>query len=480
MSDQILSNLNGVIDLQLEGPGGGNRYVLDVATDIKPTLTGLDVSWGSVNREYRVSARSNRYVPRPARRGKPDPIEPELSMKMLAWNYLEQCDQDSRIGLYVRYVDTTCDPQDPLAYSRIDIVNSVALGGLNFGDITTGDGDEEDRMITVPLNGAAHIRIDPVVGRQIASGWSNADDCNVVVSVLDSDGTLYAVTAADGVGGSPFLVKTTDGGATWTEVELTGLSVDCTSIDIAGQYLIISAATSVCVYTKAGVLSNEYTAAGNIAAVKAIDAANIVAVGASGLALLSDDGGITWTTLTTGVSTALSRIAVRNINDFFIGGATGTLLHYERGTISALVLPTGPVSEAVNQIALPDSPAGFNRDDEVFIGSANGSVWMSDEDGATGSWTQVPFPGDDAGTVADLVFVEFLGQVLYVLHTTPGGSSVLYRDWSGGVGGNNNMEQVTVPTNSGMNTLAVADANNAYIMGDVHSGSEMVIKVERA
>ena len=474
MSEVFLSNLQGVIDIQDNGVGRGNRGVLDVTQDVKYVLAGFTDSKGSITRNYRVSPRTNTHVPRPVRRDPPEAITPSLTCKMVAANYMEQFDEASRFALYVRHV--TSNPTSPLNYTRIDILNDVAVEGFEYGDFTTDEGSEEDITLTVPLNAAKHILVKPVTGKKLATGWSNADDCNVVAAAVDEAGTIYGVTAADGTGTHPFLVKSTDDGATWTETELTDITADCSAIAVAGDYLIVAATTTIAVYEKDGTPSSSYTASGAITALTAIDAANLVAVGASGLVLVSTNGGTDWTALTSGVATNLTSVKARNVVEWYAGGASGTLLKYENGTISAITLPTGPASASIDHIAFPYSPAGFNRDDDVSIGCSDGTVWRS-VDGGT-NWAQVSFPGDDAGTIAGIGFTEFLGQVFYVLHTPAAGSSVLYRDWSGGVGGNNNMERVTVPANSGMNALVVVDANNAYVFGDVHSSAEMVMKVE--
>jgi len=322
------------------------------------------------------------------------------------------------------------------------------------------------------------VRVLPVIGKALSTSFASADDCNVVAADIDDEGTVFAVTAADSVGLKPYLLKSDDDGATWTEIELADLSVDCTAIAVAGDYLIIAAGTTIAVYDKSGTQLGTYTASGNVNDVVAIDAANIVAVGASGLVLKSEDGGYNWTALTSGSSEDLNAIAARNLNEWYVGGANGTLLKYNNGTISAVTLPGELSAVAVNVVALPDSPAGFSRDDDIYIGMANGTVYKT-TDGGT-NWSQVSFPGSGSGAVTDLKFVEFLGQVLYILHTAAGGESTILRDWSGGAGGNNNVESLTSPTNSGHAVVVPVDANNAYVLGAIHSSAELVVKVETA
>lgn len=468
-----VTTINSVIEIQKDGTGVGSRYALDVARDNKYALGGFDRSYGDIQREWRVSPRTNTFVPRPPRRDRPESPAPELSCLMQAANYIERLDPERYFALYVREVAR--HPLNPLDYSRVDILVHTGINRISYGDRVSYS-EETDVEVTIPLNAATHVRIDPVAGKKLATAFTNANDVDIKAMAVDEDGVIYAVTGLEATPVSPYLVYSADDGATWTEVSLTDLDKACTGIAVAGDYLIISAGTSIAVYTKAGVLVSEYTAAQTVNALFAIDAVNIVAAGAAGLLLFSEDGGASWDTVSTGISTALNALACRNINEWWIGGASGKLLKYDDGTVSTVTLPVALSSATINAIALPDVPAGYPRDETVYIGASTGDVYKSEDGGDT--WEQVAFPGDGAGSVTALAFVEFMGQVLYVLHTLAGGASVLYRDWSGGAGGNANMESVTIPTNSGVNALLAVDANNAWLGGKVHSTAEMVIKVE--
>jgi hypothetical protein len=468
----LLNNFDGVIEIQDGGVGRGNRGVLDVTQDVKTAMGGFNKSLGGITRDYRISPRTNRYVPRPVRREAPEAIAPELTCKMVAANYLERFGADDRFALYVRH--TTRSPQDPLSYVRVDILSDVAVESFNYGDFTVDEGAQEDITLTVPLNAAAHVRVLPVEGKKLATAWSAAKSCAVTASAVDEDGTLYAVTAAAAEGGKPYLVTSPDDGATWTETALADLSSGCTALAIAGERLVVAAGTTLAVYDKAGTLQSTSAAPGAVAALVAIDAATLVAVGANGLVLRSEDGAASWRQLVSGVSVALGCIACRHVADWYVGGASGTLLHVANGTFSTMALPAALATATVTTIALPDAPAGFSREADVYVGTSSGLVYRTDGT----AWTAVRFPGDGAGSVTALAFVEFLGQVLYVLHTQAGGSSVLYRDFSGGAGGNPNVERIPLPANSGLATLAVVDANDALLLGAVHAGAELVVKVE--
>jgi len=471
---RILTQVGAVIEIQDDGTGRGNRGILDVATDIKPALGGFTRSFGSIERRYRISPRTNKPVPRPVVREAPEPITAELTCKMAAVNYLEQFDEDSRFTLYVRNPDHY--PNNPLDYVRVDILNDAALEQIEYGDLVAAEPTTDDTDMTVPINCAAHIVIHPVQGIAIPTGLTNAVDCDIVAACVDDAGVYYAVTKADSVGLKPFLIQSPDDGATWSEVELTDLSADCTSIVVCGNFLVISAGTRIGVYTKAGVLVASHTAAGSINRLYAIDAANVVAIGAAGLVLLSEDGGMTWTTLVSGSSATLTSIRCRHIGTWYIGGANGTFLRYTNGVFSTITLPAGLAAASINWIDVPDSPAGFTRENDVYIGASNGTLYRTGDEGT--SWTQVVYPDSGTGAGTDGAFTAFLGQVLFWLHTEADGSTVLKRDFCGGVGGNTNVEAVPLPANSGLNALVVIGANHVMLFGKVHAGAHRVIKVE--
>jgi len=471
MAEPFLTTVKSVIEVQIDGLTG-NRAILDVTNDVRPALEGWTKGLGAITRGYRRGP-TGASVPRPVRRGDTEDITTSMEFDSVASNYMEQLDADSRFALYVRH--TTSHPANPLSYARVDILTDVAIEGIEYGTMSAKEGDEENITHTVNLNAANHVRILPVEGRKLSTGWAENDDNNVLDAAVDDDGVIYLLTAVDSVDGYSYLVKSADGGLTWTETALTAVTANPASIAVCGNYLLVGYGTTIAVYSKTGVASTTSTVAANVALIRAIDAANAIAVGASGMIVMTDDGGTSWSTVTSGVATALSSIAIRNINEWFVGGASGTLLKYDSGTVSAVTPPSSMAAATIGAIAVPDSKKGFTREETVAVGASTGDVYISADDGDT--WTQVAFPGDGAGAIADLKFTEFLGQVLYILHTPAAGSSVVWRDWSGGVGGNNNVESVTVPTNSGLTELVPFDANLAFVFGNVHSSDEMVVKI---
>jgi photosystem II stability/assembly factor-like uncharacterized protein len=182
-------------------------------------------------------------------------------------------------------------------------------------------------------------------------------------------------------------VRDVEGVITWTD-HLTGQTAGIDCLAVAGitsrhrlEYRRAEKSDPATVTTTA------FGAA--VSRVVAIDAANIIAIGASGTVRTSEDGGLSWTALISGVTTALNSIAVRSLVDWWIGGATGTLLHYYKGTITAIADPTG--GDTLTTLALPD-----DRDDDVYLGTSTGEVFYTQDGGDT--WAEYRFPGDNAGS----------------------------------------------------------------------------------
>ncbi len=461
------------IEVQPDGVGSGARDLLDTALGYKPGIDSLPVSFGAITRGHGIDPHTGDPRPYPARREQPEAPAFTITTKYGSKTYLERFGRDGVFAVYLR------EPQrytsDPLDYRRVIAVSDVRIESFNYSGITKQEPSTDEDDLEVAVNGARATIIWPVGGYKLTTGLTKLASVNITAGAVDNDGAIYFVTSKDATSTNPLLVYSTDG-ETWTEVELTDLAThDCTAVVVAGQYLMIAADTIIATYSKTGTFQSSYTASGNIAALATIDAAKIVAAGASGLLLYSEDGGGSWTSITTGVTANLTSIAIKGINTWYIGGASGTLLKYQRPAITALTLPSALSTATINSIAIPDAPSGYTRADDVYIAASVGRVHKSTDGGD--NWSEVIFPQSGSGNTTAIGFTEFLGQVFYILHTNAGGDSVLYRDWSGGAGGTNNVEEVSVPTNSGLNALIVVEANVAYVGGNVHSSADMIAKV---
>lgn len=473
MSNGYLSTRNVALDYQAGGPGRGQRRILDVIEDTAYGMGEWTESLGAINRSWSKDPHTNKMRPMPVLRGNPEAITFPLTCHMKAVNILEQFDADDRLVICKRYTGTL-DPANLLNYRRIETFLDCAIVDRAYSaGATDGRDDEAWVDLTVNMNAGAVSVVLPVAGKAIAHGVSAASDCNLLCGCIDPDGVIWLGTAAESGPAAPHILKGVrddDGKFTWTGYDVTGQTADVVSITAAGDSLIYAIGSNLCRADKSAPGTVTTTAFGaTVSKVLAIDAANLIAIGASGTVKVSEDGGLSWTALTSGVSTALSSIAIRSLVDWWIGGASGTLLHYYKGTFTALTDPTSGAT--INTIALPEG-----RDDDVYIGTSTGAIWKSQDAGE--NWTQVRFPGDSAGSVDHLAFADWLGPVLYIVHSPVSGSTRLLRDLAGGLGGNTNVEVITVPANSGLNGLLVEGPNSVFLPGDVHSGSNLIVKVE--
>lgn len=465
------------IEVQDDGVGSGARNLLDTRTDYLPSLEKLDVSLGPITRGYGINPHTGKPRPNPVRREQPEPIKFELAMRQAAETYLESFDEDDRFGMYVRIPRQAVS--DPLDYVKVFALGGVAIEGFTYNGLAKSEPATDLTDVTVSLNAASIVRIWPVEGHQLTTGLTKLASVNITDGAIDDSGSVFFVTSKDATSTNPLLVYSTDGGETWTEVELTDLAThDCAAVIVLGSYLLIAADTIIALYDKDGTFRSSYTASGAVAALAAIDAAKVVAVGAAGLVLYSGDGGGTWSTIASGTTNNLTSVAIKDINTWYIGGESGIFLRYERPAMTTVSLPTAVTAATVNDIAIPESYAGFERNETVFIAMSAGRVYKSDDQGD--NWSEFMFASSGSGNTAAIGFTEMLGQVLYVLHHDTSGNGYLFRDWAGGAGGaTNNVEGITIPTNSGFGALVVADANTTYLGGNVHSSADMVVKVYR-
>lgn len=198
----------------------------------------------------------------------------------------------------------------------------------------------------------------------------------------------------------------------------------------------------------------------------------IFAVGAGGRIWKSTDGGISFTLIDNGATTsnALTAVDFADADLGYIGGASGTLLRYYKGAISRLTVSdtNGTLSANINVVRTPPG-----RSNEVYLGTAGGEVWRSRNATATRpTWENTPIPRKGSGTITDLAFAGYHGDVLFIIQTSADSNSRIYRDFAGGVGlSGTDVESVgdfTSPSNFKYNSIAPANQNMAMVGGQIH------------
>lgn len=477
---KFFNSFRGVVEIQEIGTGRGARQVLDKTSDIVGELGSWTKNLGEIVRRYRQSARTGEMVPVPPRRSRPEPSTIPLSMEMAMWNWLEHVGPDGTFAMYARQLGEDQYVGNDTDYSRIDIWSGCQLAsGIEYPAMKTTDDQNNDAIqLSASVSVGNHSVVLPVSGAPVSMGLSSTDDCEIKCGAMDANGSMYLGTEADGVGTHPFVVTAVAnprGQFVYSEHEVTGLTADISALAVAGSSVFIASGTSILKAAKDDLDSFAlmHTAAGAVAGLHAIDASTVIAMAASGELIWTEDGGGTWTDLTSGSAENLICAAFRSAVDGFIGGANGTMLRYDEGIISALTIDASLAAVTVNQIALAQG-----RDDEVYAHMANGEVWKSEDDGVT--WFQATHLRDTAGLMMDGVFAEWEGPVCWMVHETAGGLGEVIRDFAGFPGGTNNQEMVTISgaANTGLNGILPVDANKAYAFGEDNSGNAYLVYID--
>lgn len=206
----------------------------------------------------------------------------------------------------------------------------------------------------------------------------------------------------------------------------------------------------------------------------------IYAAGGGGYIWTSTDG-VSFSVLNAGtiLTTQINSIATPGCDLIWFGGNTGALAKYENGVLTAVTVrdSTGAVVTAnINVVATP--PAQGNRGNEVYVGTSTGRIFKSLDKGAT--WSEVAIDNAGTGSVNDIQFSFPFGVIMYVVQTNTNSQSRVLRDLTGGNGGLTQIEilgSFTNPTNSGINSIAVANLNVAITAGEIDATYAYIGKV---
>lgn len=105
--------------------------------------------------------------------------------------------------------------------------------------------------------------------------------------------------------------------------------------------------------------------------------------------------------------------------------------------------------------------AWMKSSDVIFIGSAGGRLYRSNDGGAT--WTEVGFSGNGAGQVRDIYFVN--DTVGYMVHDTAAPLARMFRTIDGGRSWYLLPENGSMPTGDRFNAVVACDVNTVFAGG---------------
>jgi hypothetical protein len=305
--------------------------------------------------------------------------------------------------------------------------------------------------------------------------------------------TLKDASPAYGGGSAPWLYYTTDRWVTRTGVRIGALiGSDALDVVLAGSRVVVFSDTKAPVYAQLADIYNGITdpllwaSASGISEsgtnfpkyAVAVDAATILAVGAGGRIWLSTDGGVSFSKIyDTGALTSnnLNAIDAQPGGNAFVGGNSGTLIRLSKvpgaasfvgAVVSVKDASLNVLSSNINSIRTPST-----RGDEVYLGTAGGEIWRSRNINAVKPVFQnMKFDKAGIGSIADMDFIGYQGNTLFVVQSYTDGSSRVLRDFSGGALANDVeiIGDYVTPGNFGMVSIAAANENMAICVGPTH------------
>ncbi len=191
----------------------------------------------------------------------------------------------------------------------------------------------------------------------------------------------------------------------------------------------------------------------------------------NGFIFRSVDGGFNYTAFESGSLTTddLTEVAFNSSARGWFAGANGKALKFDAGVLSLLTV-TGLSTTEVGSIGAPEG-----RDNQVFLGAADGEIYRSLDAGLT--WSTLTFDGSGAGSVDDIQFTED-NNIMYILHTDASADTIILRDHSGGNAGAD-VETIgsrTSPVNDTINSIAPVPGNqNRFVaVGEIETTNSYI------
>ena len=176
---------------------------------------------------------------------------------------------------------------------------------------------------------------------------------------------------------------------------------------------------------------------------------------------------MTWTlqdSVTASGGNALNAIAFADADHGYAVGDTGTIIETTDGggdTWVAIADPSGGDDFTAVEV--------FTQF-RMLVGTSVGGLWQTWDEGE--NFTEQTYPSKVAtDTVQDIQFVNDV--VGFMISNTVAPVGRAYRTVNGG----NDWQQITVPTNVGLNALAVINENLAYAVGNAQGGTGVVLKI---
>lgn len=257
----------------------------------------------------------------------------------------------------------------------------------------------------------------------------NASKVVVVETAGVGHRAIYARSTS--VAGTPAeIAYTSDRGETWTNVDVGSVAGQAINMLIAYGGKLFIAATGGYIY-------------------------------------VSEDNADTWDALEEANETTedLRDIVMYSLTQGYAVGNNNVFLYTTDG--EGWNSRVGPVT-ATNLLSVAVNDKGH-----VFVGAADGGLYVSESEGATGTWlTRRSF---GAGSIDRIVFDDTHRYVGVLIHNTAAGVGMVYRTKNGGASWQLLGGQVGA-WNRGLNDISICDQNTLVVVGEVHEGTTFVAK----
>lgn len=363
------------------------------------------------------------------------------------------------------------------------------------GDMFPQDSDEA-LMTALTVTSAEQYAVGPLAFGEQAATQVNAEVIDLVFAPPQNcancdqgTGRLYAI--ARSIGGSPTfqaeVVYSVDGGATWNQVNITGLSATAspTAIDVVGDYLVVLVNSANALYWAAldpdtGIpgtwtaVTSGFATGGNPNDLYVASSSEVYIVGNGGYIYRSRDITAGVTVLNAGISTTQNLLRVHGGDETIVavGNAQQVVISQNRGASWSTPQTAVPVSANAQAVCV-------KSDLHWWVGFGNGAVYYTLTGGK--SWVQDTEAAPSATAIQDIVFPT--GHVGYVAYTLTGPDGRLGTTVDGGDSWATGPARVlgTFPVHDRTNRIAVPNsdpqtsANLVALGGLAGDGSEGVI-----
>lgn len=418
----------------------------------------------------------------------PDPVSTTITTLIESTaNWLEQVEQgEANIFIHQRNggrADTFGN------YDRTWILQKVRIGEQTAENLAMR---EEDAPSTLAFSVSALPPIYKVfqktAGRQAQSVATAINDVHFCGVGTQAGKIGVAVSDFIAGPGKAQILYTWDGGGTWTATATQPFAnsedirtVTCFQIGKNTTRILVARGTTDAVNPAEVAYSDDWGATWTLrnvgvtnaqfapgpASLFALDPYNIWLVAGSGFLYYSNDGGVTWTTQENAGTTtnALWGVHFASERVGYAVGAADTIIKTEDGgeTWTLTATNTG-VSAVLQTVYVIDN-------DNVWVGAANGRLWYTENGGVT--WAEKTFAGSATGEITDIQFLPGSTLFGYMAHNNGTPVGTMYFTIDGGY----SWDPIVLPTNTGVNGIAVIDENTVFFTGEAQGGTGVIGKV---